>query len=263
MDTFKEGSITIEPKIFHATVMHRRLFPKTHAFHYGVYYLYLPLPAAPVPGRLVSFHQKDLGNRDGSDPLLWVRSILKDYHANDLTKHIIVLTMPRVLGYVFNPVTFYFCLDESKKLRGVFCEVHNTFGEQHNYLCVHPDLSPIEHNDWLEAGKIFHVSPFLERKGFYRFRFDLQQEKLGVWIEYYHENGEKQLITALTGTFSPLTSSSLRRSFFRYPLVTLKAIVLIHYHALLLIIKGIRFHDHPQQLPQKTSRSEKLKNLSR
>ena len=163
----------MSPQLYTAKVMHKRFFPKENTFSYGVYYLALPLPAAPIPGFFASFHAKDLGKRDGSDPTIWVRNILAEYDLDQKTKHIILVTMPRIMGYVFNPVSFYLCLDEANLLKAVLCEVHNTFGECHSYLCAHPDHAPIMPDQWLQAEKVFHVSPFLERCGDYKFRFDL------------------------------------------------------------------------------------------
>lgn len=253
--------MVIAPQLYTARVMHKRLFPKKVAFNYGVYYLALPLPAAPVPGFLASFCAKDLGKRDGRDPSSWIREILTNYCLNEKTRNIILITMPRVLGYVFNPVSFYLCLDEANALRAVLCEVHNTFGEQHSYLCAHPDHAPIKAEHWLEAEKVFHVSPFLSRVGNYKFRFDLKENKLGIWIDYYDDQHQKQLITSLIGNFTPLTPQNLRSAFWRHPLVTLKAITLIHWQALKLVMKGIRYITRPVQFKQKVTATRNLNKM--
>ncbi len=251
--------MVITPQLYTAKVMHKRLFPKENIFNYGVYYLAMPLPAAPIPGRLVSFHAQDVGARDGSDPTLWVNGILADYDLDKKTQNIILVTMPRVLGYVFNPVSFYLCLDDTHALRAVLCEVHNTFGEQHSYLCAHPDHATITADQWLDAEKVFHVSPFLERRGNYKFRFHLKSDKLGIWIDYYDVQQRKQLMTSLVGTLTPLNSDTLRQAFWQHPLVAVKAIMLIHWQALKLMMKGIGYITKPEQLSQKvtTSRNQK------
>lgn len=123
-------------------------------------------------------------------------------------------------------------------------EVNNTFGEKHCYLSYHDDKRPIGKDDWLESRKVFHVSPFLEIKGFYRFRFAYGEEKIGAWIDY-HDGEHKTLITSLVGKRTPLHNRSLLFCFFRYPLITLQVIGLIHYHALRLVLKGIRYHNKP------------------
>lgn len=253
--------MVITPQLYTAKVMHKRLFPKENAFSYGVYYLALPLPALPIPGFFASFHAKDVGRRDGSEPTPWVREILTDYGLNQKIDQIILVTMPRVLGYVFNPVSFYLCLDDMGALRAVLCEVHNTFGEQHSYLCAHPDHAPIAPDQWLEAEKVFHVSPFLERRGEYKFRFDLKEDKLGIWIDFYDMGHKKQLITSLIGTFKPLTTHNLRQAFWRHPLVTAKAIVLIHWQAARLVMKGIRYIAKPRQIYQNITASRNLNKI--
>lgn len=253
--------MVIGPQIYNAQVMHKRLFPKENAFHYHVYYLALPLPAPPVPGILACFQAKDVGRRDGSDPEAWARAILADYGLDEKTKKIVLITMPRILGYVFNPVSFYLCLDQDEALRAVVCEVHNTFGEQHSYLCANPDHAPLGPDQWLEAEKIFHVSPFLERQGDYKFRFDLKPESLGVWIDYYDALQRKQLVTSLVGRFEPLTARSLMQAFWKHPLVTLKTIALIHLQAIRLVMKGIRIIGKPSQLLQKISATRNLNKM--
>lgn len=250
--------MVIAPQLYIAKVMHKRFFPQENTFQYGVYYLALPLPAAPVAGWLTSFHIKDVGNRDGSDPTPWARKILADYDLDRITENIILLTMPRVLGYVFNPVSFYLCLDKENALRAVLSEVHNTFGEQHNYVCANPDHAPISANQWLAAEKVFHVSPFLVRSGEYKFRFDLTADTLGIWIDYYDAQQQKQLTTALTGSFIALTKKSSRQAFWQHPLVTVKAITLIHWQAFKLIMKGIRYIAKPAQLPLRTTATRNL-----
>lgn len=248
----------LAPCIYTTNVMHKRLFPKVNQFTYGVYYLALPLPAAPLPSRLLSFRDKDHGARDGSDIQVWARTILMDYGLNETIDHITLITMPRVLGYVFNPVSFFLCLDRDKQLRAVICEVHNTFGEQHNYLCARADHAPISPEEWLETNKLFHVSPFLPREGSYKFRFALADNKLGIWIDYYDQAQNKQLLTSLTGTFTPLNASSLRAAFWSHPLVTLKVISLIHWQAIKLASKRIRYILKPVQRDETISSTHNL-----
>ena len=248
----------ITPQIYTAKVMHKRLFPKVNQFTYGVYYVVLPLPATPLPSQLVSFHNKDHGARDGGDVGAWARTLLKTYGLDALVENITLTTMPRVLGYAFNPVSFFMCMDKDNQLRAVICEVHNTFGEQHSYLCARADHAPLSPDEWLEADKLFHVSPFLPRNGHYKFRFALAGERLGIWIDYYDVQHNKQLITSLTGKFTPLNAASLRRAFWSHPLVTLKVIVLIHWQALKLTGKFIRYIAKPLQLLERTSTTRNL-----
>lgn len=250
--------MVITPQIYTAKVMHKRLFPKVNQFTYSVYYVALPLPAPALPSRMLSFHNKDHGACDGGEVGAWAKSLLKSYGLDALIENIKLITMPRVLGYVFNPVSFFMCLDKDAQLRAVICEVYNTFGEQHSYLCARPDHAPISPDEWLEADKVFHVSPFLPRNGHYKFRFALAENGLGIWIDYYDVEQNKQLVTSLTGKFTPLNAASLRHVFWSHPLVTLKVIALIHWQALKLATKGIRYIVKPLQIPNKLTPTRNL-----
>jgi DUF1365 family protein len=216
-----------------------------------------------MSSRLVRFDPRDVGFRDGSDPLAFVNGILTDYGLDSQVRHRILVTMPRVLGYVFNPVSFYLCLDGDTKIRAVVAEVHNTFGEQPSYLCARSDHGALGANDWLEARKLFHVSPFLARDGSYRFRFALENDRLGVWIDYRDNGGRPQLLTSLTGRLEPLTSASLSRAFWLHPLVTLKAISLIHWQALKLVFKGLPMLRKPNVEEDKLTPTVGLKKKSK
>ncbi len=236
-----------------ADVIHTRFSPKSHRLRYTVYYLAFPIRLMrDIAGRVLSlkrfnlfgFYNTDhgLSGMHGED---WVRAALQSRNITETDGDIVLVCMPRVLGYVFNPVSFWFCLDKNKQVRAVLAEVSNTYGERHGYLCYHEDKRPIEKDDWIESDKVFHVSPFLEVRGKYAFRFAYSEEKIAVWIDYY-DNDEKVLATSMIGTRTKLDDWALIRCFFRYPLVTLKVIGLIHYHALLLVLKGIRFNNKPK-----------------
>jgi DUF1365 family protein len=237
-----------------ADVFHARHIPKRHAFRYHVYYLCFPLSrmaeleATKTLGvnrpNLFSFREADHAQGRAVPAESWLRGLMQEWGVTQADGEIVLLTMPRVLGYVFNPVSFWFCLDKAGLLRAVYAEVNNTFGEQHGYWCFHDDQRPITPDDTLTTRKVFHVSPFFEVKGEYRFRFAYGEEKLGVWIDH-DEDGQHVLSTALTGKRQPLTTRNLLYCFVRYPLVTLKVVTLIHYHALRLILKGIRYHVKP------------------
>ncbi len=252
-------------RLLRARVMHKRLRPDFRPFRYRVYYLLLPLSelhperlgrilALNRPG-LQSFHEADHGARDGSPLQPWLQQILECYGLRELVAETLLLAMPRALGRVFNPVSFWFCLDAAGALRAVLCEVNNTFGETHSYLCLHPDRRPIEACDWLQAEKLFHVSPFLERKGHYRFRFSLQEQQLGVWIDYFAADGARQLLTSLSGTLHPLERKQLRRAFFAHPLLGWKTLGAIHWQGLKLFLRGAGYRSRPAALPQKCSAS--------
>lgn len=247
--------------------MHGRLFPKRNQFTYNIYYLAIPLsqirnlPIAYNRFAALSFHDKDHGRRDGSNLENWAREILDKYKIKEANGDIKLICMPRIIGYVFNPVSFWLCYDDQENIRAVLCEVHNTFGERHTYLCAHEDHQPILFDDTLKAEKVFHVSPMLEREGHYEFRFDARSEKFNTWINFFDENGKKQLATALTGQLKEMNTKNLNKAFWCYPLVTFKAIILIHWQALKLLLKGIKYIPRPQQKPERLSTTENLTKM--
>lgn len=254
----------IKPTILNAKVMHRRLFPRINGFTYGIYYFALPLShlqtlpfALNKPG-LVSFYEKDHGDCTGDNLEGWARGVLKHHNVTKADGEIVLIAMPRIMGYVFNPVSFWLCHDTEGGLRAVICEVNNTFGERHSYICVHDDQRVIAREDRLHADKLFHVSPFLEREGSYEFRFDVREEKFAVWIDFYDADNEKQLVTSLIGSYQDFTKHEIRKAFWQHPLVTLKAVYLIHWQAAKLIAKGIRHIRKPQQYEDKTSATAKI-----
>ena len=255
-------------QILPAKVMHKRLLPSNNQFTYGIYYIAIPLPQldTSTPDAKIAINQfgiqslyvKDHGARDGTSLESWARDILHRHGLNDITANIMLITMPRVLGYVFNPISFWLCLDDNNQLRAVLCEVNNTFGETHSYLCSHHNHRPITRDDILMAEKLFHVSPFLPRDGGYEFRFALRENKIGIWIDHLDEKGNKRLLTSVSGSFQPLTKKSLRRAFWQHPLVTLNAITLIHWQALKLICKkGIHYVPKPKQRDERISATSK------
>lgn len=247
------------PMIFTGKVMHSRLFPRANKFVYRIYYLFFPLddlsrlPLSVNKFAKTSFYTEDHGNKQrGRDLKVWIQDILSTYNIS-ADGPIILMCMPRILGYVFNPVSFWFCYDEDKNLRAVLCEVNNTFGETHSYLCRRNDFEPISGHEWIEGEKVFHVSPFMERNGTYRFRFNLQNDKIGIWIDHYTPEGKKLLLTSLTGNLVPMTQKQVDRCFWSYPFVTIKAIILIHWQALKLVMKGIKYIPKPAQLAERLS----------
>jgi len=260
--------MAVGPGILFANVMHKRLFPKENSFSYRVYYLACDLEnlgdlsdsrwLGLNKWGLASFHYRDHGPCDGSSLKQWADSIIAEYaHDLDISR-VVLVAMPRILGYGFNPVSFWLCLDRSESLAGVICEVHNTFGERHVYLCRNEDGSPITRNQRIEAAKVFHVSPFLPRNGHYEFRFEYNDNRLGVWIDYFNEEGKKQLLTSLSGSLEPYSRRRLIHAFFFCPLVTIKTIAMIHWQAVKLLLKGIQFFPKPAQLMERVVPSRRV-----
>ena len=248
--------------LFTGEVMHSRTRPRHNRFRYPVFFLRFPLHRLHALRRtwlsidrwnLFSFHRKDHGPRDGSDLEHWMRRLLHAEGIDSAQGEIWLQTFPRMLGYVFNPVSFWLCHDRAGRLRAVLCEVSNTFGERHNYLLAHPDQRPIAAGDWLSARKVFHVSPFCEVLGTYRFQFCVEPERCAIRIDY-HDGEGMLLATAVRGTAAPLTAARLLRAFVLYPWMTFAVIARIHWQALRLWRKGVPFFGKPLPPPRETTR---------
>lgn len=252
-------------KVMFGEVMHRRLFPRVNGFRYPIFYLSVPImPDMPARGdwrvginrrALMSFYDIDHGDRTPGNLHRWIMSILTDHGVADITD-IRLICLPRTMGYVFNPVSFWMCRDQSGDLRAVLCEVNNTFGETHAYLCVPSPGEKISAETRVQAQKLFHVSPFLPREGHYQFRFDDRPDKTGMWIDYYDGSGEKQVLTALTGSWEAYSPPLWRRMFFGYPWVTGMAMIRIHRQALILWFKKQKFFTKPLPLNPKITMSD-------
>lgn len=232
---------------------HGREGAVANAFTYGIDYVLLDAEAQVTGPRLFSrnrgnvaaLHDKDHGGPRGAGRgPVWVREVLAAHGMGVASGRILLLAQPRLLGHVFNPVSFWLCHDEAGALRVVIAEVSNTFGDRHSYLCHHDDLRPITREDTLAAHKIFHVSPFQAIEGGYTFRFDITDTRVGIWIDYRAGNG--RLLATLTGTRRPLTSVGLLRAMLRRPFGSRRVLGLIHWQALKLWWKGARFHSRPE-----------------
>jgi hypothetical protein len=251
------------PALIHGEVMHRRHRPAANAFTYAAFCLRLPLsrlaelPALGIAhngrGR-VSFHDRDHGPRDGSPPAPWIRALLAaEGVAAD--GEVVLYAFPRVLGYVFNPVSFWVCHDRAGAVRAVLCEVSNTFGEQHNYLLAHPDGRALASGETLAARKVFHVSPFCAVTGDYAFRFHFGPERWLARIDYFDDGGAIPLLeTSISGRAEPVAAASVRALQRRYPLFTLAVIARIHWQAVKLAAKRVPFFRKPVPPPRSTTR---------
>ncbi|SEP56129.1 hypothetical protein SAMN05428995_10165 [Loktanella sp. DSM 29012] len=168
----------------------------------------------------------------------WVRQTLAAAALDGITD-ISLLAQPRVLGHVFNPVSFWLCFDAGGVLRVVIAEVGNTFGDRHCYLCHHDDLAPITGRDALHARKVFHVSPFQPIAGDYTFYFDITADAVDIRIDYGRDAGG--LIATLQGPRQPLTNRGILAAALRRPFGSRRVLALIHWQALKLWWKGATF----------------------
>ncbi len=181
-----------------------------------------------------------------------MREVLAEHGIDAADGAILLLAQPRVLGHVFNPVSFWLCHDRDDILRVVIAEVSNTFGDRHSYLCHAEDFAPITRDLTLSARKVFHVSPFQPISGGYTFRFDIAAEHIGIWIDYRFEGG--RLMATLSGPRRPLTSRGLLRAALRRPLGARRVLALIHWQAIRLWWKGATFRRRPVPPPSEVSR---------
>ena len=234
--------------IYNGTVIHKRFKPKKHFFKYSVFSLFIDLSELNQLDNsikffsfnkfnLISFFDKDHGDRDGSSLIEWVKKNLKENNISSENIKIKLLCYPRIFGYVFNPLSVFFIYNSKNKLISILYEVKNTFGEQHTYIFkVEDDLNLFQHN----CSKKFHVSPFIEMNCNYFFRILKPGEKISVIIDQYHSN-EKILYASQDGKRADFNSKELLKSYLKHPLMTFKIISAIHYEAFKLWTKGIKF----------------------
>ena len=245
------------PAIGFGQVRHRRLRPAQHALAVRAFFLRLPLrrlARAPWPWRRLAhnafarFALLDRDHGDGRPLLAWIEQLLVRAGVHDADGEIWLHCFPRVLGYAFNPVSFWFCERRDGALRAIVCEVHNTFGERHCYVLAHDDDRPIAWGETLRARKVFHVSPFCAVAGSYRFRFLLAARADGTHFvaRIDHDDCAGPLLqTSISGRLVPLDERTLARAFWAYPLFTVGVIARIHWHALRLWLKGVPVHRKP------------------
>ena len=231
-----------------------------NAFRYSIDYVLLDAEADIrsnwVFGRnrrgLFSLRDLDHGGAPGAGRgAAWVHDVLAA-HGLKRPERIEILAQPRVMGHIFNPVSFWLCYDADGALRVVISEVTDTYGDRHSYLCLRDDHGPIGPEDRLLATKVFHVSPFQEIRGDYQFRFDIRPDRIGIWID--HTGGNGGVIATLVGKRAPLRTAGVLKALLRRPLGSRRVLALIHWQALKLWWKGARFHNRPEPPAQEVSR---------
>lgn len=238
--------------VYAGKVGHKRLSPITHEFRYRVFYLLIDLDAFEAPSRqpwclsldrfnLFSIYQKDFGDNS--------RGGLKDHikqqlRAAGIKPHkVFMLTMPRILGYAFNPITLFYSFDISGNISAVIYEVHNTFGENHSYLIpVGADHNGIPDHG---ADKNLYVSPFYDVSGKYRLRVTPPGPGLSLLIHYLDDDNNLRMTADMNLARQKLTAKNLLALFFKIPFVTLKVITAIHFQALRLWLKRVRLVPRP------------------
>lgn len=243
----------LQSALFSGHVMHARLKPKQHRLTYRIYSLLIDLDELEALNRrlklfsvdrfnLFSFHSADRGDRSGSD---LKKQVEQSMRAGGLVPDggaIRLLTMPRMLGWAFNPLSVFYCYGQNGDLRAILWEVDNTFGERHGYLI------PVDRSD---AGQIiqhcdkaFYVSPFMDMDLRYEFHVVAPSDKLSIRIDTFDNEG--LVLTARhLAKRTELTDAALLRAFFKIPFLTMRVIGGIHWEALKIWIKGVRLAVRP------------------
>ncbi|HEV7257251.1 MAG TPA: DUF1365 family protein [Bosea sp. (in: a-proteobacteria)] len=233
-------------------VRHHRFRPKPHALSYRVFWILLDLDeidrlAADLRlfsrnrFNLYGFRDADYGDRSGRPLRPQIAAILAEAGFAYDDGPVRLLTMPRILGYAFNPLSTYFCYRRDGSLCATIYEVHNTFGEVHSYVSPADGANePLRQ----EAGKLFHVSPFMGLKMRYGFTVVPPAERVSIAIDGHDQDG-RLIATALSGRRAALNDGALLRLLATHPLLTLKVTAAIHWHALRLLAKRIPWWPHP------------------
>jgi uncharacterized protein len=238
--------------LYFGTVTHHRLRPVRHELGYRVFSLLLDLDELPHLARrlkllshnrfnLFAFYDRDHGTRRAENLRPYVESQLARAGISLHGGAIRLLSFPRMLGYVFNPLSIYYCHGADGALRAILYEVSNTFHEHHSYLIPVTGSEPVVQQS---CGKEFYVSPFMEMACRYEFRLNAPGETIAVYIRQSDRDGPI-LHASLAGTRAELSDRALARAFFSYPLMTMKVIGGIHWEALRLWRKGMAVLPHP------------------
>ena len=233
--------------IYSGFVTHKRFKPKRHFFSYKIFSLLIDLNEVENLGKsinffsynkfnILSFYNRDHGPRDGSCLMKWVKKVLDESNINIGSGTVKLLCFPRFFGYVFNPLSIFYCYDENLQLKAVLYEVKNTFNEQHVYIFpVSSSSNLILH----KCDKKFYVSPFIEMRTFYNFRLLKPGNVINIFIKQLDPDGI--LLTACqVGKRIELNNKNLFYQFLSHPLMSFKVIMAIHFEAFRLWVKGIK-----------------------
>ena len=234
--------------IYSGLITHKRFKPKKHFFTYRTFSLLIDLNEIEDVEKnikffsynkfnILSFYNIDHGPRDGSSLRKWVKKILSRAKININGVKIKLVCFPRFVGYVFNPLSIFYCYDKNSKLKAVLYEVKNTFNEQHTYVFrSKPSSNLILH----KCNKKFYVSPFISMKTFYNFRLSKPKNNINITIKQRDADGPL-LVAHQTGKKLKLNNKNLIYQFLRHPLMSFKVIAAIHFEAFRLWVKGVKF----------------------
>jgi DUF1365 family protein len=241
----------VNSRLYEGHITHERKRPVRNGFRYSVWMLYVDLDELAELDRTVrgfghnrrawsSFHDGDHGPRDGSPLQPWIEGLLGKAEIDLEGGSVRLLSFARGPIGKFYPVTFWYCFHQDGTLRAVLAEVQNTFGGHHNYL-LHRGGEPMGFKEDLHTTKVFHVSPFISMDARYRFRFTEPADKIAVTL-YDDVEGSLLLIAAVSLSARPFDTATMAELNHRYFSVPLKAWLLIHFQAIRLALKRVRFY---------------------
>ena len=253
-------------------VRHRREKPRVNEFATGACFVKLTFKPEPFKGKLprypivdgrglVSVQAKHYGLEPHRMQFAELIAQLKIRVEQDsglkLNGEVHLHTFPKLLGYVFNPVSFWYFHDEHSICRAILCEVNNTFGERHFYLLQGANSSgaPLDKGMALHATKEFHVSPFFPVSGRYEFRFVTKNQQTMARINYF-EGDELKLTTSISGQMMHPSTRLWCSTFAKFGWFTLAVVAKIHWQAVKLLIKGATFHRKPSPPEHPISHTE-------
>ena len=249
--------------IYNGVVTHKRFKPVKHFLKYKTFSFFIDLDEIEKLDKnniifsfnrfnIFSFYNKDHGDRDGKSLKNWVMDNLIKFKISEKINKIKLLCYPRIFGYVFNPLSIFYCY-QNEKLKVIFYEVKNTFNEQHTYIFRVNDSNIVTQ----KCKKKFYVSPFMNMDTYYNFRLLNPDDKLSVSIEQTDKK-DTILNAVQTGERKDFNLKQLVVNFFKYPLMTIKIISAIHFEALLLWKKGAIYRKRDKKIKNNLSYEKNL-----
>lgn len=237
--------------LFANKVVHKRFLPFENIFKYSVTSLYIDYDEILSLDKNIkffsynkfnvfSFNEIDHGYRDNRTLKEFAKDILFKNSIKFNELKLKILCFPRIIGYVFNPLSIIFCFDK-KNLIAIFYEVKNTSMEQHTY-CFINSKKIIKEVYKHKCKKKFYVSPFIEMNCYYIFQTKIPDSNLSLYIEEFNKNDQKILFASQIGEKNDFSSATILKSFFINPLMTFRIILGIHYEAMKIFFKGGRFY---------------------
>lgn len=236
---------------------HCRFAPRRHAFRYRMFWFAIDLDELPLLDKtirffrhnhaaLVSIHDRDYGGKSDGDIQQRIRKHLEDVGIDEPVERIELITIPRVAGYVFNPVSFFLCISATGQIRNLVAEVRNTFGEIHHYVGT---LEPSDSGDpdLLECRipKEFYVSPFFRVNGEYHIRIKSTENRLRISVDLHDDTGHV-FSASMDGESREMTSRNLLQTICRMPFFALTIMTKIHWQAIrLYFARGLRMFEKP------------------